>query len=345
MSEEEYNAIWRKIKEHGTTSNVSEKAWEMFQASFNMTMKENFLPDRKNDQLKPQLCTDDDKMLRHHQALRNIAPDEEDGICRQHHPRDNRKGSTIHAVCFAASGVPLHIAFQKSDVGLFDTVVGLFEKLFNAPGPNNPPDLTNWATLNADRAYMRISLLAWWLKCGGDILGTVMKQDWLPYTTGDSSSSDNDGPSSSRQKNIPAKQYPTVHQSTLRHNLGKKTGEKGSHLTTTVYSSGISSAAVMTLHSTDHKQHFDCVSGSSSELKECLEVETDYDNLMRGFSKIVGKDDPFSDYLHDAVESQQSQRPQYMSSCDSSDESSSRPSGPQSVECSGIGGLGGALLT
>jgi len=78
MSEEEYNAIWRKIKEHGTTSNVSEKAWEMFQASFNTTMKENFLPDRKNDQLKPQLCTDDDKMLRHHQALRNIAPDEED---------------------------------------------------------------------------------------------------------------------------------------------------------------------------------------------------------------------------------------------------------------------------
>eukprot|EP00984_Skeletonema_dohrnii_P005603 scaffold1974_cov70-Skeletonema_dohrnii-CCMP3373.AAC.2 len=34
MSEEEYNAIWRKIKEHGKTSNVSEKAWEMFQASF-----------------------------------------------------------------------------------------------------------------------------------------------------------------------------------------------------------------------------------------------------------------------------------------------------------------------
>lgn len=30
---------------------------------------------------------------------------------------------------------------------------------------------------------MRITLLAWWLKCGGDIL-TVMKQDWLLYKTG-----------------------------------------------------------------------------------------------------------------------------------------------------------------
>jgi hypothetical protein len=100
MSAEEYNAIWRKIKEHGTTSNVSEKAWEMFQASFNTTMKDNFLPDRANDQLKPQLCTDDDKMLRHHQALRNIVlnPNEEDGICRQHHTRDNRKSLfTLHS--------------------------------------------------------------------------------------------------------------------------------------------------------------------------------------------------------------------------------------------------------
>ena len=107
--------------------------------------------------------------------------------------------------------------------------------------------------------------------------------DEARYTTGDSSSGDNDGPSPSRQKNIPAKQYPTVHQSTLKHNLGKKTGEKGTQLTTTVYSSEISSAAVMTLHSTEHKRHFDCVSGSSSELKECLEVKDDYDKKMTHF--------------------------------------------------------------
>ena len=135
-----------RFKEHGMgiSSNVSSKAWE----------------NRKKDKLKPQLCLDDDKMLQHPQPLKNIAPDEDDGIiCRQHHTRDNRKGKTIHAVCYAASGVPLHIAFQKSDVGLFDTLIGLFESLFNAPGPNNPPDFTNWATLNCDRAYMRITVI------------------------------------------------------------------------------------------------------------------------------------------------------------------------------------------
>ena len=138
------------IMDHGKGSNVHKRAWEVFQDSFISTMKENFVPDRKKDEIKAVFCVDDDKVLLSPRLRREMAPDDDAGIAVHHHVRDNRKGHTVHAVTFAASGMPLHIAFQQSDVGLFDTVVGLFEELFNAPGPNTPPDLPNCAALNAD---------------------------------------------------------------------------------------------------------------------------------------------------------------------------------------------------
>lgn len=53
--------------------------------------------------IKIVLCLDDDKMLQSSQLLREMLPDDEDGIDRQHHTRENRKGRTIHVVSFAAN--------------------------------------------------------------------------------------------------------------------------------------------------------------------------------------------------------------------------------------------------
>ncbi len=139
MSEDEYAGIWRQIRDYGKGSHVHKRAWQVLEDSFNS----NFVPDRKKDEIKTVFCVDDDKVLLSPRLRREMAPDDDAGIAVHHHVRDNRKGHTVHAVTFAASGMPLHIAFQKCDVGLFDTVVGLFEKLFNAPGPNTPLDLTN----------------------------------------------------------------------------------------------------------------------------------------------------------------------------------------------------------
>ncbi len=94
-------------------------------------MKDNFMPGR-NDDIKALLTVDDDKMLRATHTLRDVPPDEDDGIAR----------NTVHCACFAGSGMPVQIAFQKTGMGLFDCVVKLFQELFNAPGPNNLPDLS-----------------------------------------------------------------------------------------------------------------------------------------------------------------------------------------------------------
>jgi len=49
-------------------------------------------------------------------------------------------------------------------------------------GRNKYPDLTNWVTLNADCQYTRLVLIAWWEQTGGGLLGTVMRQNWIPLT-------------------------------------------------------------------------------------------------------------------------------------------------------------------
>ena len=61
MNDKKYDEIWRRIRDYGKGSNVHKRAWELFQNSFNSTMKENFMPDRKKDKIKAQLCADDDK--------------------------------------------------------------------------------------------------------------------------------------------------------------------------------------------------------------------------------------------------------------------------------------------
>ena len=138
------------------------------------------------------------------------------------------------------------------------------------------PDLTNIATLNVDRGYLRINLLAWWLS---HVLGTVMRQDFLSYTFGKTDAQTQ----KSGQLNIATETAKIVHQATLKHNFGKSSN-KNHRLTCTGYSSGTSSTVNLGIHSEHHTRQFDLVAASPSDLKWYNDPSlTRYEHTMRAF--------------------------------------------------------------
>ena len=128
-----------------------------------------------------------------------------------------------------------------------------FTGLFNS----KTPDLTGIATLNADRGYLRLHLLAWWLSTGGHVLGTVMRQDFLKYTFDKSE----DFVKRTGQMNISQNTHKVVHQATLR----SKSSNKAHTLTNTAYASGHSSTVNLGLHSEFHERHWDFVAARPAE--------------------------------------------------------------------------------
>ena len=115
--------------------------------------------------------------------MRKVLVDEDSDLSRQHHVRENRNGFNAHCACFVASGLPIQVASQKVGCGIFNTVVEIFQGLFDR-SKNGIRNLKNAAALSVDCAYMRVNLLSWWMSSGADVLGTVMRQVWLPFTSG-----------------------------------------------------------------------------------------------------------------------------------------------------------------
>lgn len=73
---------------------------------------------------------DDDKQLFAYKSLREVPVDMESGLAHHRHTRDNRTGHTAHCFALTASGIALAIAFQRDDMGLFDTSVHLLRQYF-----------------------------------------------------------------------------------------------------------------------------------------------------------------------------------------------------------------------
>jgi hypothetical protein len=93
------------------------------------------------------------------------------------------------------------------------------------------------------------------------------------------------------QENIPTDTHKVVYQATLKHNCGKK--GKNLRLTCTGYSSGISSAVNLALHSEHHKRHWDYVAANPSDLGWFNDkAMIAYERTMHGFEHIDGCGDP-----------------------------------------------------
>jgi hypothetical protein len=70
------------------------------------------------------------------------------------------------------------MAFEQTGQKIYDVFVGLMRGMFCKENSQEFPDLSNYVQLFVDRGYLKLPLLLWWLHTGGNILATVMRQDW-----------------------------------------------------------------------------------------------------------------------------------------------------------------------
>ena len=206
-----YNTIWGDVENYAKGHALKKRFWKVIQDVLNTTLREHFLP--TPSELKLQIYIDDDNSLCAYQSLRKVPVDKDYDLLRQHHFRENRKGINAHCTCFAASGLSLQVAFQKVGCRIFDTVVEIFQGMFDT-SKNTIPNLTNAAVLDEDCAYLRVDLLLWWMSPGADVLRTVMRQVWLLFTFGKENKK-------TEPLNIPTDTFKVVHQASLKHNFGK----------------------------------------------------------------------------------------------------------------------------
>lgn len=176
LEPEIFNGILHQMDEFNKGKVGQPRFWDLLQNAFNGMVKEQFIMGPNDGEIV--IGADDDKLHNNSLSLVNIPLNEECGIKRTRHPKDNINGMTNHVVSYVATGVPIAMAFETTT--LYLCFVGLMCGLFCATGHHGEtPNLAGRrVTLNVDRGYLRLVLLIWWLKTGGDLLATVPRQEW-----------------------------------------------------------------------------------------------------------------------------------------------------------------------
>jgi len=123
---------------------------------------------------------------------------------------------------------------------------------------------------------------------GADILGTIMRQSWFPFTFGIKE------PTKERsdQLFIPVSGPACKFQKTVTHNFGRS-NDKDFNLAATAYRNGHSSAVALTLTSdTENSTTLDFVIATAKGCKTYFSNLSRSSRFMLGFEHLVGED-PF----------------------------------------------------
>lgn len=171
-----FDEILRNMESYNKGHPNKPRFWKVLENAFNEMARENFLLGPKDGSLK--LGTDDDKVHANVQNMKDIPIDQESGLKRVRHVNDNVNGINNHVVSYAATGLPIQMAFEQTGQKIYDVFVGLMRGMFCKENSQEFPDLSNYVQLFVDRGYLKLPLLLWWLHTGGNILATVMRQDW-----------------------------------------------------------------------------------------------------------------------------------------------------------------------
>ena len=297
ISAKEYNRIWSEMEQHNRGNAYKERTWMMFENAFNTTMKDKFVP--SPDELPLHVTLDDDKNNYAFGPTRKVPPDWDSRLAHKRHHNDNKTGETCHCACLTASGLPLQIAFEQVDAGSFNTVIELFKRFITIGPryPNGRPELfgNGGASLYADRGYLRVNLLAWWLAAGGHVLGTTPRQPSLLYTFGKKEEETR----KSGQKNIQNGTQKVNYQASYNFNSGgasrSNTTSGKRTVTSNAYVNGRSS--VVNLSISSHLEHqergWDHVSATAADLSWYHnKTLMRYERIAKAFELIEGKKDP-----------------------------------------------------
>lgn len=243
LTPKEYKAFWTKIDQHKKTDRFHKRAWEHFEDAFNTMAKDILVP--TCNEFKMRITCDDDK---HHFGFgikpRNIPLNENAYLKRERHVKDNAMGIVLDALVYTGSGLPLHLHYRRTGESEYDSVVTAFKFLFNyGDGVRTKPNLSGNVEFAADRGYWRPGILYYILSLGADIIGTVMRQSWFPFTFGKKKSDEGEGP-----EFISTNGAPCLYQKSASHNFGKNANHDFS-LTATAFRNGQSSTVAMAINS------------------------------------------------------------------------------------------------
>ena len=172
MPNKKYNKIWTDIKkQEGNTKQI--EFWKILEDTTNRQLKLLFMSAEKG--FPYLLGFDDDKIHFDYSNKTKM-----NGLSKQHHVKDNRKGLTLHTCAFSATCVPVAVSFQRYGESVQDTYVRSMTDLFGQI-PGGCPNLVG-ATLASDRGYWEKGLLfGQVLEGGGNVIGTVKRvsRSWL----------------------------------------------------------------------------------------------------------------------------------------------------------------------
>jgi hypothetical protein len=282
METKEYNAIWTKLSKVGKDLNAR-AAWMDIEEIVNNTLADIFLPDDMNS-FNFLLVIDDDKM-HYNKDSPNV---DSMGLKDQRHTADNRKGFTKHDTVMAAMDCPIRIAWQREK----DTSQSCFERsmreLFGQRTGSGLPAMSN-VTIASDRGYWIAGLVfSFLLKCGANIIGTVKRSEWFPFTYDKKDSNDPDKPLNIAKKGSKNAFYKKLK---LRHlpDFTNTTATNG-EVNAVAYRSGTGTTVSLAM-STIHRPHWwDFVTDNPKDTKWYFnETLSDFDRKAHGFELFRGK--------------------------------------------------------
>ncbi|OEU17716.1 hypothetical protein FRACYDRAFT_238144 [Fragilariopsis cylindrus CCMP1102] len=172
MESGEYYRLIRQIEEHRSGD---ESLWMQIEELFNSLAKKHFLSERGEEEL--YVALDDDKHRFNYSKHADTY-----GLLRARHIKTNRMGHIAHTAGLSATGFPLCVMFQREEETQSQVYERMCKRMFGGRTGNGDPNLQG-ITFGSDRGYWTPTLLfLFLLKCGADVVGTVARCFWYPFT-------------------------------------------------------------------------------------------------------------------------------------------------------------------
>jgi hypothetical protein len=292
MKLDEYNILWRKIAKIGSNKSNNQSVqpfWMGVGDVLNKELMTLFLPEDM-DEFNFLVALDDDKM--HY----NIGSSTECmGLKEQRHVKANRTGFTAHTSAYAAVDVPIRIDMERENDNPQTCYERQMRALFGRGRGGLMPDLSN-VTVASDRGYWQASLLfSFLLYCGANIIGTVKRNNWFPFTF---DRKDEPG----KAKNINCKGAKCVYYKKLK--MKKVVSSAGAHreILAVAYRNGSGNNVSLAMSSLHRANWWDLSLANQSDSKWYFQDTTQFERSARCFESFRGSEDDKAEQIEAILE-------------------------------------------
>eukprot|EP00986_Skeletonema_menzelii_P000918 scaffold258_cov80-Skeletonema_menzelii.AAC.1 len=184
MDTEALNSFWRDIANIGKGGVEPTYLWQDVEESLNKDCRDLFLAVGRNN-YKLRIALDDDKVHFQFSSL-SVINDRNYlcGLSPQQHVKANRRGFTIDSAVSAATGFPLCFRARRegfSSAKNYEAMLRyMFQYKFSVAGAAMVA--LNNIIFCSDRGYWQVGIILFILQYGGSVFGTLMRNNWVPFT-------------------------------------------------------------------------------------------------------------------------------------------------------------------